>query len=140
MGRRLRTSLPILKEQLIPPWPYLDVFQELNEQYKQRQKLDYDRRHCTHPLPPIPDNTEVWITSGLSPSSGRVTAHASAPRSYIVDTPQGEMRRNRLHLNVVPNGNPLTNSRADKSQESSHCPVTRSVTGTAIRPPERFTY
>ena len=140
MGRRLRTTLPILKEQLIPPWPYLDEFQELNEQYKQRQKQDYDRRHCTHPLPPIPDNTEVWITSGSSPSSGRVTAHASAPRSYIVDTPQGEMRRNRLHLNVVPNGDPLTNSRADTSQESSHRPVTRSVTGTAIRPPERFTY
>ena len=112
----------------------------MNEQYKQRQKQDYDRCHRTHPLPPIPDNTEVWITSGSSPSSGRVTAYASAPQSYIVDTPQGEMRRNRLHLNVVPNGDPLTNSRADTSQENSHRPVIRSVTGTAIRPPERFTY
>ena len=120
MGRCLRTTLPILKEQLIPPWPYLDKFQELNEQYKQRQKQDYDRRHHTHPFPPIPDNTEVWITSGSSPSSGRVTAHASVPRSYIVDTPQGEMRRNRLHLNVVPNGDPLTNSRADTTLRMSN--------------------
>ena len=35
MGKRPRTTLPILKEQLIP---YLDEFQELHEQYKQRQK------------------------------------------------------------------------------------------------------
>ena len=51
-----------------------------------------------------------------------------------------EMRRNLLHLNVVPNGDPPTNSRTDTSQESSHRSVKRYVTGTAIRPPERFTY
>ena len=142
MGRRLRTTLPILHKQLTPSWPYLDEFQELNEQFKHRQKVDYDRRHRTHPLPPIPENTEVWITSGSSPTSGRVTAHASAPRSYIVDTPQGEMRRNQLHLNVVPNGDAPTQSRTttDTSQGISHRPVTRSVTGTTIRPPNRLTY
>ena len=64
MERRLWTSLLILHKQLAPPWPYLDEFQELNEQFKQRQKVDYDRCHRTHPLPPIPKNTEVWITSG----------------------------------------------------------------------------
>ena len=132
--------LPAVRYYTNTAWPYLDEFQELNAQYKLRQKQDYDQRHCTHLLPPIPDNTEGWITSGSSPSSGGISAHASAPRSYIVDTPQGEMRRNRLHLNVVPNGDPLTNSRADTSQESSHRPVTRSVTGTAIHAPERFTY
>ena len=98
MGRRLRTTLPILPDQLTPSWPYLNKFQELNEQFKQRQKVDYDRRHRTHPLPSIPNDTEVWVTPGTIPSPGRVTAHSSAPRFYIVDTPQGEMRRNRLHL------------------------------------------
>ena len=42
MERHLWTTLPILKEQLTPPWPYRDEFQELNEQFKQRQKEDYD--------------------------------------------------------------------------------------------------
>ena len=84
--------------QLTPPWPYFDEFQELNEQFKQKQKIDYDRCHRTHPLPPIPENTEVWITSGSNPTSGRVTANANAPRSYIVDTPQGELRRNRCNV------------------------------------------
>ena len=142
MGRRLRTTLPILHKQLTPPWPYLDEFQELNEQFKQKQKIDYNRRHCTHPLPPIPENAEVWITSGSSPMSGRVTVNANTPRSCIVDTLQGEMRRNRLHLSVVPNGDPPTQNRidTDMSQETSHRPVTRSVTGTAIHPPDRRTY
>ena len=92
MGRRLRTTLPIIQDQLTPLWPYLDTFRDSNEQFKQRQKADYDRRHRTYPLPPIPNDTEVWVTSGTTPSPGRVTAHSSTPRSYIVETPQGEMR------------------------------------------------
>ena len=140
MGRRLRTTLPIVPDQLTPSWPYLNKFQELNEQFKERQKVDYDRRHRTHPLPSIPNDTEVWVTSGTIPSPGRVTAHSSAPQSYIVDTPQGEMRRNRLHLNVVPNGQSAVNDSSTTSPVNTNRPVTRSVTGTAVHPPDRLRY
>ena len=57
-----------------------------------------------------------------------------------LNTPQGEMKRKHSHLNVVPNGDPPTNSRTDGNQESSHHPVIRSVTGIAIYPPDRFAY
>ena len=77
----------------------LDEFQELNEQFKQRQKPDYDCRNRTHPLPPIPNDTEVWVTSGASP--GIVTAHSSAPILYIVDTPQEEI----VHCGYPTGGN-----------------------------------
>ena len=140
MGRQLRTTLPTVPDKLTPSWPYLNKFQELNEQFKQRQKADYDRRHRTHPLPPIPNDTEVWITSGTTPSPGRVTSHASAPRSYIVETPQGEIRRNRLHLNVMPNGQSSVNNQSNTSPENRNRPVTRLATGTAIRPPDRLRY
>ena len=33
VGRRLRTSLPIATKQLIPQWPYIKSFRELNKQY-----------------------------------------------------------------------------------------------------------
>ena len=101
-----------------------------------------DRCHCTHSLPPILENIEVQIISGSSPTSSRVTANAGAPHPYIVNTLQGEIRRNWLHLNVVLNGDPPTQSRtdADTSQEISDCPVTSSVTGTVIRPPDRLAY
>ena len=64
MGRLLRTTIPMATEQLIPPWPYLDNFCTLNAQFKQQQKADYDRRHRSTSLPPIPNDTEVWVTSG----------------------------------------------------------------------------
>ena len=143
MRRQLRTTLPIVPDQLTPSWPYLNTFRELNEQFKQRQKADYDRRHRTHPLPPIPNDTDVWVTSGTTPSPGRVTAHSSTPRSYIVETPQGGMRRNRLHLNVVPNGRSsvsTSNSLSNPSPDDRNRPVTRLVTGTAIHPPDRLRY
>ena len=34
MGRRLRTTLPIIQDQLTPLWPYLDTFRDSNEQFK----------------------------------------------------------------------------------------------------------
>ena len=68
---------------------------------------------------------------------GRVNTSCSTPRSYIIDTPTGQIRRNRFHLNkrteTVPTseGNPpVQNNR----------PVTCSLTGTVTRPPDRLTY
>jgi len=107
----------------------------LNSTRKQQQKADYNRRNCSIPLPPIPNDTEVWVTSS-SATPGRVKATADSPRSYIVTTPYGEVRRNRMHLNVLPDQHPSTSQQNDSQQ--CHCPVTRSVTGTSLRPPERY--
>ena len=135
MGRRLRSSLPATTEQLKPTWTYLETFHHLDQQFKQQQKADFDRRHRSYPLPPIPNNTDVWVTSGPA-VSGRVTRQADAPRSYMVETPNGEVRRNRTHLNVVP-PNQATSTTTGFTPESQR-PVTRSMTGTAIQAPERF--
>ena len=51
-----------------------------------RQKKDFDRHHRVHELPDIPDNTNVWVTSGETPIQGQVQSSAGAPRSYIVET------------------------------------------------------
>ena len=109
MGRQLRANLPLAKEQLCPQWPYLEEFKQRNMEFKSKQKRDYDRQHRVRPLPLIPYDAEVWDTSGDQPTSGRVVAPAGAPRSYIVDTPTGRVRRNRRHLNV----NPESQSRAN---------------------------
>ena len=36
MGRQLRTTLPIVPDQLTSSWPYLNKFQELNEQFRKQ--------------------------------------------------------------------------------------------------------
>ena len=64
---------------------------------------DYDTRHGTKPLPIIPNDSQVWVTTGNHRSPGHVTAQAEAPRSYLVETPSGQVRRNRANLTVIPN-------------------------------------
>ena len=72
--------------------------------FKSHQKSNFDKHHRVHPLPDIPDQMEVWITTDKSkPTPGIVVGKAWAPWSYIVETQGGLARRNRHHLNVVPN-------------------------------------
>ena len=82
------------------------------------------------------------ITTEKQPVKGRVVEPAEAPRSYIVETPSGEVRRNRSQLNVVPEHSsivePEVGSSPTNASEQPCRIVTRSHTGTAIRPPERL--
>lgn len=140
MGRRIRSNLPLPTETLTPKWPYLEEFQKVNERFKEKQKADYDSRHGARPLPEIPDDTDVWVTTDDNRISGRVRGPADTPRSYLVETPSGQIRRNRVQLNPMPHTqthgptepvNPVSNE--------NHSPImTRSRTGTRINPPERL--
>ena len=104
MGRQLRTNLPQTLEHLKPEWPYLLRFQEQDLEFKSHQKSNFDKHHIVHQLPHIPDQTAVWITMDKSkPTPGIVVGKVGTPRSYIVETQGGLARRNRHHLNVVPN-------------------------------------
>ena len=146
MGRRLRANLPLVAEQLKPEWSYLEDFCEQDSSFKRKQKEDYDRRHGVHPLPPIPDDSEVWITSDKNRViPGRVTGQRETPRSYTINTPNGQVCRNRHQLNVMPS--PQSSSpdpvsvQAPSTSSSSVSPapnriMTRSQTGTAIYAPK----
>ena len=59
MGRRLRTNLPLLPEQLKPKWPSLKEFRIQDDRKKNNGKINYDMRHQTHSLCQIPDDTAV---------------------------------------------------------------------------------
>ena len=36
-------------------------FLKINSQFKEKQKKDFDRYHGVHSLPPIPNDTDVWV-------------------------------------------------------------------------------
>ena len=141
MGRPLRTCIPQVKEQLVPKWPYLVEFRSLNQKFKLKQKRDFDKRHRAHSLEDIPEDTKVWITSEGDHVEGRVVSPANSPRSYVVDTPTGVLRRNRQHLNVAPerseDSEPESNEQSTGQSQPSRI-VTRSQTGTVVKPPERL--
>ena len=102
MGRKLRTPLPLTDKQLIPQWSYLSEFRALNKKFKNRQEQDYNRRHRARELPALLDDSEVWVTSSNRPVPGRVITPVETPRSYLVETTLGQIRRNQQHLNIVP--------------------------------------
>ena len=109
-------------EALIPQWPYFSNFRRENEKEKQKQKFDFNTRHGTRALPETPDNTAV---------PGHVTTPAKTPRSYLVETPSGQVRRNQSHLIVQPQPEEAT-----PSHSANRSPImTRSRTRTNILPP-----
>ena len=60
---------------------------------------------------------------------------ANSPRSYLVDTPTGTIRRNRQHLNVAPtqpseSTRTQTETEQSTDSETTRRIVTRSQTGT----------
>ena len=147
MGRHLRTNLPQVQEHLQPKWTYLGEFKQQHANYKQKQKSAYDTRHRVRPLAPIPEDNEVWVTMGQT--TGRINREANTPRSYVVDTPQGQIRHNHCHLHVEPEN--TTSEQINSEQEipaapesstqqtsELHRPVSHSMTGTVIRPPGRL--
>jgi len=139
MGRRLKTDVPQTTDLLTPNWPYLQDFAEKDRQYKQQQKQNYDKRHRVQSLPDIPNDTQVWVNTQGNQVSGRVVSTSDTPRSYVVDTPTGRVKRNRAHIIPQPPAN-CDNNNNTPPQDSDNQIMTRSRTGTVIRPPDRLTY
>lgn len=139
MGRRLRCSLPQAQGNYCPEWPYLKAFQQQNQAYKQKQVIDFNSRHRARTATPIPSDSDVWVTSGDQPIPGRVIGPAHTPRSYMVETSTGStVRRNQHHLNVVPPTNGSSSTSETEPLSPPHRIMTRTQTGTVIRPPDRY--
>ena len=84
-------------------WAYPEKYRVQDRELKHQQKANFNRCHSVHPLPVIPDETDVWITTDRAHPIPRVVVKkAGMPSSYLVDTESGAVRRNRRHLNVVP--------------------------------------
>lgn len=106
MGRKLRTTLPTLQDNLKPGWPAEEEIQQADATAKQKQAHFYNRRNGVRPLPPLKPGDQVltkldgqkgWTTSAVVRNS------SSTPRSYVVETEKGEQyRRNRRHLQSIP--------------------------------------
>ena len=135
MGRKMRTNIPILNEKLFPELPDYEKFKQCDKTFKESQKCNYDRRHAAHPLPHLPDNSKVWVTTENRQMPGQIVSRATTPRSYLVQTDSGTVRRNRRHLTAMPRSLP-TNQQNTNSERN--LVMTRSRTGTMRRPPLRF--
>ena len=134
-GRHLRSDVPQTKT-LTPKWPYIQAFRKDDRMFKEKQKKNFDEHHRVRPLPELPPGTEVWVTTNGRPTEGITDPHTVAPRSYMVTTSSGTIRRNRSQLNAVPNTAPRPGPPPSTTTRKQI--MTHSRTGTAITPPQRL--
>ncbi|UYV81368.1 hypothetical protein LAZ67_20000963, partial [Cordylochernes scorpioides] len=96
MGRKLRTTLPIAPENLNPRLVDSQTLKRKEGRRRKDMKSRYDRRCGATDMEELSEGDTVWITDMRT--WGIVKQKASTPRSYMVDTPVGNLRRNRFHL------------------------------------------
>ncbi|UYV68484.1 hypothetical protein LAZ67_5004449, partial [Cordylochernes scorpioides] len=96
MGRKLRTTLPIAPENLNPRLVDSQTLKRKEGKRRKDMKSRYDRRCGATDMEELSEGDTVWITDMRT--WGIVKQKASTPRSYLVDTPVGTLRRNRFHL------------------------------------------
>ncbi|UYV78480.1 hypothetical protein LAZ67_16001679, partial [Cordylochernes scorpioides] len=96
MGRKLRTTLPIAPENLNPKLVDSQTLKRKEGRRRKDMKSRYDRRCGATDMEELSEGDTVWITDMRT--WGIVKKKASTPRSYMVDTPVGTLRRNRFHL------------------------------------------
>ena len=108
-GRKIRSRVPLAALELKPSWPDLSIVRSKEEVRKQKQKAYFDSHHGARDLKKIPVGTEVWVQDMKVPAT--VTREAETPRSYIVSSPRGTIRRNRKDLT------PLHPSSSDLSKQ-----------------------
>ena len=96
MGRRIHSTVPTPPGQVIPKWSYLNKFREAYKNLKARQKQNFDVRHKVKDIPELHMGDKVCVSDIKKRGVIRAREHTS--RSYIVETPAGELRRNRRDL------------------------------------------
>ena len=99
MNRKLRTTLPILPQDLKPNVPNYSMLQSSEKQQREKQKQNFDSGHTAHTLAPLKEGMIVWVPDHKC--LGKVITQGG-PRSYQIETSYGVLRRNRRHLISSP--------------------------------------
>jgi len=95
MGRKLRTTVPITRQQRKPIVPDHSAVTERDKREKARQAENFNFHHGARQLPTLQPGDTVYVKD--RDSTGTVLREV-APRSYEVDTSDGTVRRNRRHM------------------------------------------
>lgn len=104
MGRRLRTTVPQLPSMLLPELPDRERIAAVERERRQKDAAVFNKRHRARDLSPISPGTDVWMVD--MKAEGTVMSPHTAPRSYLVEGPQGVVRRNRKDLIPLDTASP----------------------------------
>lgn len=100
MGRQLRTTVPVTLSSLNPGWTDITKFKEEEQKKRLRLSWNFNKRHRAQHLTRLTPGDHVWVKD--TKEKGTVIRQVEAPRSYVMDTPRGNLRRNQNHLVSTP--------------------------------------
>lgn len=140
MGRRLNTRLPVLPSQLQPLQRSLSPVRDREERYREKQRVNFNARHRAMDLPPLTTGAPVYVRD--MDKQGEVITPAAAPRSYIIRTDTGNIRRNRSALvsttsEMTPELSTPSSPPALPSVQATPMSVTTRA-GRTVRPPDKL--
>ena len=146
MGRKLRTTLPMSKEQLQPSLPNAANIRKKERRMRNRMKRNFDKRHGARNLKPLSPGDTVWIPER---EAGGTVEKESSSRSYTVQTEDGTLRRNRRDIILMPNtaeAQPNTNTESSLADQRDQRQVespsltdgTKTRSGRVSKPPDRL--
>ena len=109
MGRRLRTQLPILPNALKPRDSHGESLERKEGQQRSDQQRNFNLRHNARDLSTLQPGDPVWIRD--QNRQGQVVSRTPEPRSYLVRTDLGTVRRNRRALVPTSRDTDVSNGR-----------------------------
>lgn len=99
-SRKIRTTLPIVPTKL-GTFKYHSKVVQIENKRKEKQAVDYNRRHRSGRLATLGVNDAVWIIDLRV--YGHIVKVLDAPNSFSVRTERGSLiKRNRWHLVPAP--------------------------------------
>ena len=129
IGHKLCTDIPQTRKHLIPDWPHIKGFREMDKKYKKEQNYQFDQQRRVQELPPLPENASVWIS----------TQGQQCSKIICCSTLSSQLRRNHWNLKVRPENTDI--SLAYGSLEcTSNTIITCSCSVTIFQPPDRLIY
>ena len=117
--RKLKSTVPLTNEQRLPKVPDRSKVSCKDEKLKGRQKQNFDAHRAAKEQPPLRIGDSVWIRDR---SSEGVIAKEINPRSFEIESPSGNYRRNRSDLIRLPgddNEEPTSGTNSEQSSSSS---------------------
>jgi hypothetical protein len=133
MGRKLQTKLPLLPLSLKPETPDFCALSTRESLLKERQQQNFNRRHAAKEQAPFNCGDPVFIRD-LQRSGTVINKHHN-PRSYIVETDKGQIRRNGKHLIPTPGVTPIPSPIPLPLHTPIHASASPSRLPLPVRPP-----
>ena len=99
MGRKLRTTVPMIPANLLRKTPNMEAVQQFEQESRQKLKANFDKRYAAKQLPELERGDEVYVPDRNETAT---VIEKSTPTSYKVQGDTKEVRRNRVQLTKMP--------------------------------------